>query len=71
MSLIHQSRIARTARFLAARLEKERTVILTVRTAHADNKVFRIFHYMNRYCGKYSLGEDIDPRRYILRKTWG
>lgn len=53
MKTIHDSRIARTARFLAAKLEIENEIHLTVPTYYADSRIFRIMQYMTRYCGKY------------------
>lgn len=50
---IHESRIARAARAIAARLENQSEVRLTINSDYADAKVFRIMHYMNRYLGKY------------------
>ncbi len=67
MKSIHEGRIARTAKFIAARLETENEVRLTVPTWYADSRIFRIMQYMTRYCGKYWIeypGNDIA----IIRK---
>lgn len=53
MKTIHESRIARTARFIASRLENENEVYLTVRTDYADSRIFRIMMYMTHFIGKY------------------
>lgn len=67
MKSIHEGRIARTAKFIAARLETENEVRLTVPTWYADSRIFSIMQYMVRYCGKYWIeypGNDIA----IIRK---
>lgn len=53
MKTIHDSRIARTARFLTARLETETEVRLSIPSDYADGKIFRIASYMNHFIGKY------------------
>lgn len=53
MKTIHEGRIARTARFLAARLETENEVRLTIPSDYADSRIFRIMQYMTHFIGKY------------------
>lgn len=53
MKTIHESRIARVARFIASRLENENEVRLTIRTDYADSRIFRIMQYMTHFIGKY------------------
>ena len=52
MKTIHEGRIARTARFLAARLETENEVRLTIPSDYADSRIFRIMQYMTHFIGK-------------------
>lgn len=67
MKTIHESRIARTARFIAARFENENEVILSIPSDYADSRIFRIMIYMNRYCGKYWI-EYKNKTTAIIRK---
>lgn len=53
MKTIHESRIARTARFIAAKLEIENEVRLTVPSDYANSRIFRIMQYMTHFIGKY------------------
>lgn len=53
MKTIHESRIARAARFIAARLENENEVVLSVSSDYADSRIFRIMQYMTHFIGKY------------------
>lgn len=53
MKTIHETRTARAARAIAARLESAPEIHLYARTAHADNVLFRVHNYLNRYCGNY------------------
>lgn len=53
MKTIHESRIARTAHFIATRLENENEVRLTIPTDYADSRIFRIMQYMIHFIGKY------------------
>ena len=53
MKTFHEGRIARTAKFIAHRLEYESEVRLSIPTEYADSRIFRILLYMTRYCGKY------------------
>lgn len=53
MNTIHNTRIARAARAIAARLNSQSTVTLTISSFEAENKIYRILSYMNRYCGRY------------------
>ena len=63
---IHEGRIARTARFLAARFENETEIHLTIPSDYADSRIFRIMLYMNRYCGKYYIA--YQGKSAIIRK---
>jgi len=65
MKTIHEGRIARTARHIAHRLDTEAEVRLTVPSMYAENKIDRIFAYMERYCGKYYM-ESSDKWNYII-----
>lgn len=67
MKTIHESRIARAARFIATRLESESEVRLSIPTDYADSRIFRIMCYMTRYCGKYWI-EYIGHHTAIIRK---
>ena len=65
MNAIHNTRTARAARAIAARLESMPEVRLYVRSARAENVVFRIHHYLMRYCGKYYL-QGSDKWDYVI-----
>ena len=67
MNSIHEGRIARTARFIATRLENEPEVRLTVPSNYADSRIWRIMCYMTHYCGKYWI-EYINQTVAIIRK---
>lgn len=67
MKTFHESRIARTAHFIAAKLENENEVRLTVPTDYADSRIFRIMCYMNHYIGKYWIAYPGD-KTAIIRK---
>lgn len=53
MKTFHESRIARTARFIAARFENENEVILSVPSDYAESRISRIINYMTHFIGKY------------------
>ena len=53
MKGMHESRIARVARFLATKLETENEVKLTITSDYADSRIFRIVCYMTHFCGRY------------------
>jgi len=62
MNTIHNTRAARAARAIAARLDSVPEVHLYARTEHAEYVLFRIHHYLNRYCGSYCYtGRAGDP----------
>ena len=69
MNTYHNTRTARAARAIAARLESVPYVCLYERTERAESDLFRISHYLNRYCGSYSFeGRTGDPL-VIVRKN--
>ncbi len=53
MKSIHEGRISKAARAISARLDSQSTVTLTISSSEAENKIYRILSYMNRYCGRY------------------
>jgi hypothetical protein len=53
MTRFHENRTARTARYIAARLDSEAQVRLTVPSSYADGVIWRIMCYLNRFCGQY------------------
>lgn len=65
MNTVHNTRTARGARAIAARLESVPEVRLYVRSARTENIVFRIHHYLMHYCGKYYL-QSSDKWNYII-----
>jgi hypothetical protein len=67
MKTFHEGRIARTARFIAFRLESESEVRLSIPSEYADSRIFRIMTYMTRYCGKYWI-EYPGDNTAIIRK---
>jgi hypothetical protein len=69
MTTIHESRIARAARAIAARLDNQPEVRLYARTYRAECKLDRIFHYMNRYCGNYWMESWGNNPMVIVRKN--
>ena len=68
MNTIHNTRAARAARAIAARLNSQSTVTLSVPSRNAECKIFRIMCYMNRYCGTYTLEYLKDGKHAIVRK---
>lgn len=53
MTTIHDSRYARAARAIAARIDRGEQVTLYARTERADSVLFRIHNYLNHFCGNY------------------
>lgn len=69
MNTIHESRTARAARAIAARLNSAPSVSLYARTLRAENKLFRIHSYMNRYCGSYCFSSRAGSPEIIVTKN--
>lgn len=69
MKNTHETRTARAARAIAARLNNQPEVRLYARTYRAACKLDRIFHYMNRYCGRYCMQSWGDNPMVIVRKN--
>lgn len=66
----HTNRIARAARFIAARLDNEEEVILTLPKSWANvGRLDRIIDYMNRYCGKFFV-KSSTAWNYIIVRKW-
>lgn len=69
MKSFHESRTARAARAIAARLESISEVHLYARTERAEHVLFRIHNYLNHFCGSYYYeGREGDPL-VIVRKN--
>lgn len=69
MKTLHEGRIANTARFIAARLEKEPEVFLTLpHDWHNVCRLDRILAYMDRYCGKYFVQSSTAWNYLIVKK---
>lgn len=69
MKSIHENRIARAARAIAARLDHQPEVRLYARTARAEHKLFLVHHYLNRYCGSYCFSTQQGDPAIIVRKN--
>lgn len=69
MKTIHNSRTARAARAIAARLDSVPEIHLYARTARAQSKLFRIHHYMNHFCGNYCFTSHQDNPLIIVTKN--
>ena len=67
--MFHDSKIARTARFIAHRLETEPEVFLTLpHDWHNVNRLDRILAYMERYCGDYCVSSSVAWNYLIVKK---
>lgn len=63
------TRIARAACAIAARLETVPEVHLYARSNYAENKIFRIHLYLNRYCGNYCMISNEGNPEIIVKKN--
>ena len=71
MKSIHENRYARAARAIAARLESTPEVRLYARSERADWVIFRIYNYLNRYCGSYCFSMVQGDPMIIVTKNRG
>lgn len=69
MKTFHETRTARAARAIAARLESEPAVSLYARTTRAESVLFRIHNYLNRYCGSYCYSMEEGNQLIIVTKN--